>query len=254
MRVSTLLSGLSITGLVTATDLLLPLYIYPSAGPIQPVYDAVTSNPNATFYVIVDPDSGPGGSQYPNSDYITALAKLNTYSNVQTIGYVHTSYMAQTTDAIAANVSRYAGWSNYSDSNIAVKGIFFDEATNTQNSAAYAYMSTIASNARDQGLDFVIFNPGTVVTAPEFFEAADLIVVEEVAYSTYQAGTIQSVPEQYRNQSAIILHDTPSGTNLTSVVSGMESDTLGAFYATADCCYQSVTILGSVASALAASN
>jgi hypothetical protein len=177
---------------------------------------------------------------------------LNSYSNVQAIGYVHTSYMAETTDAVNANVTTYAGWSKYTDSDISVKGIFFDEATNEESQTAYDYMSTVASNARDQGLDYVIFNPGTAVTASQFFDAADLIVISEVAYSTYTESTVHSVPQQYRNQSAIILHDTPSGTDLTSVTSGLESDGLGAFYATGDCCYQSVSMLGDLSSAMAA--
>ena len=67
---------------------------------------------------------------------------MNSYSNVQTIGYVQTAYMAESTDAVNANVTTYAGWSGYSDSDISVKGIFFDEATNTESQDAYDYMST----------------------------------------------------------------------------------------------------------------
>ncbi|QKX53187.1 uncharacterized protein TRUGW13939_00263 [Talaromyces rugulosus] len=252
MKTSTLFSGLSLAALGTSTNVLLPLYIYPTADAFDPVYSAISSNPNVTYYVVLDPDSGPGGSQYPNSDYISAVAKLNSYSNVQAIGYVHTSYMAETTDAVNANVTTYAGWSKYTDSDISVKGIFFDEATNEESQTAYDYMSTVASNARDQGLNYVIFNPGTAVTASQFFDAADLIVISEVAYSTYTESTVHSVPQQYWNQSAIILHDTPSGTDLTSVTSGLESDGLGAFYATGDCCYQSVSMLGDLSSAMAA--
>lgn len=252
MKTASLLSSLSLAALGTCTNVLLPLYIYPTADAFEPVYSAISSNPDVTYYVVLDPDSGPGGGQYPSSDYITAVAKFNSYSNVQTIGYVHTAYMDETTDAVNANVTIYAGWSGYTDSDISVKGIFFDEATDTESQTAYDYMSTVASNARDKGLDYVIFNPGTAVTAPQFFDAADLIVISEISYSAYQGSTMHSVPQQYWNQSAVILHNTPSGADLTSVTSGLQSDGLSAFYATGDCCYQSVSMIGDVSSALAA--
>lgn len=63
MKTSSVLSTLSLAALGAATDILLPLYIYPSSGVWDPVYDAISDNPDVTFRVIVNPDSGPGGDR-----------------------------------------------------------------------------------------------------------------------------------------------------------------------------------------------
>ena len=54
-------AGLS-TVLASSTSVLLPLYVYPSPGVWNPVFDAITAHPNVLFYVVVNPDSGPGAS------------------------------------------------------------------------------------------------------------------------------------------------------------------------------------------------
>ena len=72
-------------------------------------------------------------------------------------------------------------------------------------------MSNVASYARGLGLDYIVFNPGTLTTAAAYYAAADLIVNEEIYYSSYsESSTVDTIPSEYRGQSAIILHDTPS--------------------------------------------
>ncbi|KAH7720219.1 cell surface spherulin 4-like protein [Aphelenchoides avenae] len=128
-----------------ATSVLLPLYVYPSNGGWDPVYAAVSANPSVDFLVVVNPDSGPGAGTYPNSDYVTGIAKLNSYSNVKTIGYVHTTYGKDPTSVIEKNITKYAGWSDYTSQNIAVQGIFFDETNSS--SAVNSYMQTVSEFA-----------------------------------------------------------------------------------------------------------
>jgi Spherulation-specific family 4 len=55
------LSTLSLAALGAATQVLLPLYIYPLTGVWDPVYDAIAAYPDLLFRVIVNVDSGPGG-------------------------------------------------------------------------------------------------------------------------------------------------------------------------------------------------
>lgn len=172
---------------------------------------------------------------------------------MQTIGYVHTTYATQTINAVEKNVSTYAGWAGYTASNIAVDGIFFDEAPNADNATYTDYMSSVASYARGLGLNYIIFNPGALTTAAAYYKAADLIVNQEIYYSSYsKSSTVDVIPSQDRAQSAIILHDTPSNADISSLVSTMVSSGIGAFYTTADCCYNAITatMLDSIASSL----
>ena len=172
---------------------------------------------------------------------------------MKTIGYVHTSYATQTIKAIEANVSTYAGWAKYTASNIAVDGIFFDEAPSADNSTYEDYMSSVASYARGLGLNYIVFNPGQLTTAAAYYKDADLIINAETYYSLYsEASTVDVIPSAYRGQAAIILHDTPSSANISSVVSTMVRDNIGAFYATEDCCYNAISssLLDSISSTL----
>ena len=49
--------------LSAATDILLPLYLYPLTGAWDSVYNAASTYPSVNFYLIVDPDSGPGAGR-----------------------------------------------------------------------------------------------------------------------------------------------------------------------------------------------
>ena len=192
-------------------------------------------------------------TEYPDSSYTAALAKFKSYSNVQTIGYVHTSYATQNINTVEKNVSTYAGWAGYTASNISVDGIFFDEAPYEDNSTYTDYMSDVASYARGLGLDYTIFNPGTLTTVAAYYDAADLIVNKEIYYSSYsESATVDAIPSEYRGQSAIIIHDTPPSANISSLVSTMVSAGIAAFYATQDCCYNAITasLLDSISSSL----
>lgn len=64
---TSVLSTLSFAALGAATQILLPLYIYPLTGVWDPVYDAIEANPDLIFRVIVNVDSGPGGTGEPLS-------------------------------------------------------------------------------------------------------------------------------------------------------------------------------------------
>lgn len=63
MKTSSVLATVSLVSLGAATDILLPLYVYPLTGVWDPVYNAASAYPDVTFRVIVDVDSGPGGAR-----------------------------------------------------------------------------------------------------------------------------------------------------------------------------------------------
>lgn len=166
---------------------------------------------------------------------------------------MHTTYTTQDISVVKANVSTYAGWKDYSGSSIAVDGIFFDEAPYIDDPSNTTYMTSVASYARDQGLDYIVFNPGELTTVQAYYDAADLIVNEEIAYSSYsESSTVDTIPTEYRDQSAIIMHDTPSSADISSLVNTVVSAGIAAFYATEDCCYNAIdtTMLDNIASAL----
>src|SRR2546423_12806063 len=74
--------------------ILLPLYVYPGsdASAWSAVTAAVAAYPSVQWQIVINPDSGPGSTQYPDSNYIAGISELNSYDNVQTLGYVDTSY------------------------------------------------------------------------------------------------------------------------------------------------------------------
>ena len=98
--------------------------------------------------VIVNPDSGPGSLPYPNADYTPAIQKLNTYSNIRSIGYVKTGYGTRNTSDIVRDINTYSRWSANSSS-IAMHGIFFDEVVYEYSASAPQYMKTIDQAAKN---------------------------------------------------------------------------------------------------------
>jgi hypothetical protein len=93
---------------------------------------------------VVNPDSGPGSSNIPNSDFIPQIKKLNGYSTVETIGYVRTGYQTRNISDVLADVQTYVGWAK-NDTGLMMNGIFFDEVTNAFTPSNAQYLQTINS-------------------------------------------------------------------------------------------------------------
>lgn len=172
---------------VQATKVLLPLYIYPSwQGWWNNVFAAVGANPNVTFQIILNPLNGPGGTTPGyNSDWVAGVSRLNSYRNVHTLGYVHTSYNARDRADVEADVAAWAGWNAYVARNISVNGIFFDEvpnwATPRNGKNDVAYMANLTAYSKAQfgarAPRFqTIYNVGTKSVHPEYFTQADYVV------------------------------------------------------------------------------
>ncbi|KAF7966133.1 hypothetical protein HWV62_24988 [Athelia sp. TMB] len=252
MKVSQCLAAMALLAAQSsAISILLPLYVYPedslaawnSAG----LFSTIAAYPDVQWQIIVNPASGPGNTSanpYPDSNYIAGISKLNSYSNVQTIGYVDTATGGRPYSSVTADIQAYANWANYSPKNIAVKGIFFDDFTVSTTQASYTYASNITNYAHEHvsGAS-VIFNPGGL-SPVKYFDYADTIVEFENYYSDYASPkTISSISASGAplGNSAVLIHDTTAtSATIDSLVHTLNADGVEFIYFTQDCCYNAI--------------
>lgn len=193
-----------------ATKLLLPLYQYPEGTTWDPVYAAIEANPDVEFQIILNVDSGPGAST-PDSNFVTGTAKLNSYSNVQTLGYVHCLY-GDDQEGVIQNVTEWAAWNTYTEANVSIHGIFFDETPNTESgSNDVSFVQAVveaASTAFGSNKFTSMLNPGATVEHDEFWTLADYIVIFEDEASAYSASVLTTnIPSGKASQSSILIYD-----------------------------------------------
>ena len=247
---------------VSSLFILLPLYVYPStsASAWSSVFSAIAAYPTVKWQIVINPDSGPGSSgSYPDSNYIYGINKLNSYSNVLTIGYVDTAEASRSTSAVETDINTYANWANCpastcGTSNISMAGIFFDDVTTVSSKTTQSYMKTISAYAYAKvpsDVTPVIFNPGTLGPTA-FFAYCDTMIEFENYYVDYSGSTIGTFPKQYLDQNAILIHDTSTSANIASLVNTMYADGVEAVYFTSDCCYNAVnaTLLNQLVAAI----
>ena len=251
----------------TSLFILLPLYIYPgtSASAWSAATAAIAAYPKVHWQVIVNPNSGPGATDtngYPtDQNYIAAIAKLNSYANVQTLGYVDTKFTQRAYSGVIADINTYAAWTGYSKANISIAGIFFDDVNNTMSTAGSAAVATYMRNASTYAyanvpsdITPVVFNPGSLAPTG-LFGYCDTMVEFENAQANYaNVSTINTIPSAYRDQSAIIAYNTAGNANVKSLVHTMAINGIEAVYFTSDCCYNALngTLLMQLAAAVQA--
>ena len=110
-------------------------------------FSRLAENPSVPFYVIVNPDSGPGGASQPDANYQGCVPQLKSFSNAKLVGYVPTGYGDRSQSDVDSDVSTYAGW----DVAYSLDGIFFDEVSTDEDVLAKytAYASTAKSSFAD---------------------------------------------------------------------------------------------------------
>lgn len=212
---------LSSSGITTAlnTNLLVPLYVYPSPGAWDHVYRAVRDHPSLQFHIVINPDSGPGpaASTGYDANWINATATLNAFPNVRTFGYVHLLHGAAPPQDVVANITAWASWSAprsadpAAAANTSMAGVFFDETP----AGATAYMQQLADAAHQQlgAAAHLVFNPGVALAGADadaagYFALADHVVVSESRAATYTTAVpTANVPARYAPRASILVSD-----------------------------------------------
>ncbi|KAF2198388.1 hypothetical protein GQ43DRAFT_164042 [Delitschia confertaspora ATCC 74209] len=176
-----------------ASNVLLPLYIYPLPGAWEQLYRALSTYPNLSFTVILNPRNGPGASVFPDPNYSREIPKLNAQPNITTVGYVRTNYCRRSIKEVCQDVKRYAGWSTIPG--LGVRGVFFDETPNLFSSEVAEYLEEVNRCVKGSegmlGERLVIHNPGTVPDAGFATSGPDATTVVEESFAQYKSAIVQ---------------------------------------------------------------
>ncbi|KAJ6115378.1 hypothetical protein N7486_001156 [Penicillium sp. IBT 16267x] len=204
-----------------ASKVLFPVYVYPETNTTwDPLYEAISTHPELDFVIIVNPSSGPGSST-PSTQYATAVRRLDTYSNVQKVGYVPTQYANRNITAVLEDVAMYANWTATSTA-LGMDGIFFDEMPYDWNSTKAEYLSQINEAVKNssgiQSPHLIIHNPGTIPDSRYDDNTTDITVVFEQSYDYYltqEKVLANTLSASNRGNYSYMLNSVPTMTNNT---------------------------------------
>ena len=87
------------TRAITALDVILPMYSYPTNSEWSGVEAALANYPGVQFILIINPDNGPGQL---TSEWSSAVSTLKTYSNALVVGYIDTVGTSRTVSEVEA--------------------------------------------------------------------------------------------------------------------------------------------------------
>ena len=227
------------------------------------MYSTIEAFPQVQWQAIVNPNTGPGtvdGQSFPtDQNYINAVAQLNNYPNVITLGYIRTFYAGLALQDLQGQVDIYAAWSSYPGANITIHGIFFDDVVSQpssdqlsyyQQSSAYVHTKFSATVAK------VMFNPGTIAST-QLFQYCDTMWEFENPLSNYRdTGTISSIPDDStsRAQSGIMINTFDDDSRVGSIVHNMAAAGIGSVCLSQDLNYKvyDATLLQELAAAVVA--
>lgn len=234
---------------------LVPLYIYPNPGTWDPLFNAAKANPNVTFQVVVNPNSGPGEGSCPDTNFINVTSHLNAIPNIQTLAYVHTADRydcgpdgtwicpcSRPASELETEITTYQNWptadcSTDNTKDIHIGGIFFDESPSLANCTDYmSEVTSFAKNTLTNG-NTVLFNAGTQVD-DAYWNIADYINVFEGTEAAYDSADIGSLDGEgvYHPQATMILHDYSDGSDIlqrdVETILSAERDAMAGLYIT----------------------
>ncbi|KAI6760293.1 hypothetical protein HG530_009153 [Fusarium avenaceum] len=186
--------------------LVVPLYIYPSPGAWEPLFQAARDSPSVSFIVVVNPCNGPGVEALPDSNYRNVLAQLSTFPNIQVLGYVYCSYGTRPIADVQKDISIYSGW----NLQFKMNGIFFDEVPSTEGDldlmTSLAHFSRSIWNQSTGQSGILVYNPGVAV-GEGFYRGVDLVVAFEQSEHQWQSWYLhQDNPIHLRNKNVAIVH------------------------------------------------
>jgi hypothetical protein len=151
----------------TAAGTIVPLYTSPSHASWTAVVAGKMAHPTVDIIAVVNPSNGPGGA--PLQGYVDGIARL-AVSGVRVAGYVFTDYTKRTVADAKADI---ALWKTFYSQ---VKGIFFDEQSNS--ASHVEYYRELAQYAKSMGFGYTIGNPGAD-TAKEYVGVLDTMLIYE---------------------------------------------------------------------------
>ncbi|KIS65776.1 uncharacterized protein UMAG_06157 [Mycosarcoma maydis] len=205
----------------TTPRIIVPLYIYPLPNAWDKLYTAIRANPAAAFTVIINPNSGPGSGNAPDSDYTEAIKKLRATPApgqiLELVGYVATGYGKTLAKNVKADVTKYSRWPTA----VRPDGIFFDETdtaskyldqyakyTDFVKSLNWTTTSTTSSkqcNSKSlvQRSGITILNPGTWPQDARFWStSSDHIIVYEDKLANFDLADYQRKTSNNKQASA----------------------------------------------------
>ncbi len=150
----------------TATGIIEPIYTVPGST-WNNMISAHQTYPSVPYEVIINPNSGPGGSF--SQTFANGIQNLNN-NGLTVLGYVYTSYCQRPLSEAESDINLYAEWYK----SYGLTGIFFDEmAYPTDNVSpcdagvtAMDYYNTLTDYAVNiEGFHFTVGNPGDDVNS-----------------------------------------------------------------------------------------
>ena len=145
----------------------MPLYSYPSDPAWAAIVAAKKAHPSVTVRAIINPDSGPGASQDP--EFAKGIAALDA-AGIVVLAYVATTYGKKAKAAAEGEIDTYQGFYP------GLKGIFFDEMSNTAGDEAY--YKGLDQYTKGKGYTVTVGNPGSDTLA-SFVGTVDTILIYE---------------------------------------------------------------------------
>lgn len=98
--------------------------------------------------MVVNPNSGPGGSPLPSHDYVREVPRLNVHANVYTVGYVRIHYCEKPLSEVYEEIDTYAGWAKDESAGLGVKGILLDETPNHFSTDRAEYLEAVRQHIK----------------------------------------------------------------------------------------------------------
>jgi hypothetical protein len=250
IRASALLASLmAISSVsVSATGILLPLYLSPSDW--APALDAMAAFASSPWLAIIQPHPDPS-SALDSPD----LSQLNALSNVQTIGYVRAAPLEE----MQADVTHWA--TDWATQDTSVDGIFFDKSSATD----FAYLSDAVRHARaafGSKRITTVCNFDSVFVEAEFYRICDVVVAFDGPLTNENPDLVYKGRETFKSnipaggyeaQAAVLVHDIPDITLVETYIQEAVEAGLGwVYFCSGSGAYDSLTTAPATVWALAA--
>jgi hypothetical protein len=206
-------------GTASASGTIVPLYSYPTDPSWQAIAQAKSQHPKVTVRAIINPNSGPGASKDPA--FASGIGALDT-AGVEVLAYVATTYGKKPAADVHTEMDTYGSFYT------GLKGIFFDEMSNTPGDEAY--YQELSQYAKTKGYSVTVGNPGSDV--PEsFIGAVDTIFI----YESAGAPDLSKLPAYYaqhdKHSYGVIPYAVPT---LDAAFVASARDDVGFIYVTDD--------------------